>query len=134
MHRHWKPSEMNAGFSSEEETMYSAETAESRNYTSPREGRLQEAGRSQSCVSYSRWAPPGSSDTAARRSLLEKQGSFIHGRKVYSQGAKSNSHGSNDYYSPTVSSIMKTGDNSEHRQQQSGPRQYAVNSSPRWVF
>ncbi|PKI64822.1 hypothetical protein CRG98_014818 [Punica granatum] len=127
--------EMNAGFSSEEETMYSAETAESRNYTSPREGRFQQVGRSQSCVGHSRWAPPGSSTTAARRALLEKQRSFVHGRKVHSQGA--NSQRSNDYFSPTVSSIMKKRNNSEHHQrthQQIRPRQSAVNSSPRWAF
>ncbi|KAK4749071.1 hypothetical protein SAY87_026520 [Trapa incisa] len=123
---------MNAGYSSEEETMYSAETAESRNYTSPKEGKLQQVGRSQSCVSYGRWAPPGSSNATARRALLEKQRSFIYGRKVHSQGASS--HRSNDYYTPTVSSIMKSKNNWEHPHQQSRQRQCAMNSSPRWVF
>lgn len=47
-------SEMHNGYSSEGETKYSAETAESRNYTSPREGNFQQVGRSQSCVNYNR--------------------------------------------------------------------------------
>ncbi|KAM3303015.1 hypothetical protein P3S67_014045 [Capsicum chacoense] len=43
--------EMENGYSSEGEiTMYSAETAESRNFPSPTEGRYQQVGRSQSCV------------------------------------------------------------------------------------
>ncbi|KAK9993101.1 hypothetical protein SO802_022804 [Lithocarpus litseifolius] len=37
-------SEMQHGYSSEAETVYSAETAESRNYTSPREGKFQQVG------------------------------------------------------------------------------------------
>ncbi|KAL5992094.1 hypothetical protein ACLOJK_013008 [Asimina triloba] len=41
--------EFQADYGSEVETMYSAETMESRNYPSPREGRLQPVGRSQSC-------------------------------------------------------------------------------------
>lgn len=121
-------SEMHYGYSSEEETMYSAETAESRNYTSPREGKFHQVGRSQSCVSYSRWGPAQRSSTA-RRELLEKERSFIHGRKVHSRGATSQR--SNDYYSPTVSSIMKKRNNQE---QPSRPRPSAVHSSPRWVF
>ncbi|KAK4800881.1 hypothetical protein SAY86_021368 [Trapa natans] len=132
--------EMNTGFSSEEETMYSAETAESRNYTSPREGRFQNVGRNHSCAGHSRWVPQASSTVTARRAMLEKQRSFIHGRKVHSQGA--NSQRSNDYYNPTVSSIMKKRGNLEHHhlhphQQQQQPtrtRQSAVNSSPRWIF
>ena len=32
--------------------VYSAETAKSRNYTSPREGKFQQVGQSQSCVIY----------------------------------------------------------------------------------
>ncbi|XP_030472814.2 uncharacterized protein LOC115690565 [Syzygium oleosum] len=121
-------SEMHYGYGSEEETMYSAETAESRNYTSPREGKFHQVGRSQSCVSYSRWGPAQRSSTA-RRELLEKERSFIHGRKVHSHGATSQR--SNDYYSPTVSSIMKKRNN---QGQPSRPRPSAVHSSPRWVF
>lgn len=121
-----------------EATMYSAETAESRNYTSPREGKLQQMGRSQSCIGYnSRWE--------TQRSL----GRGGHGKKTYyysqSQGGRQGeaaifSQRSNDYYSPTVSSIMKKR-NSE--QQSSKPsRQNAVaasaasvhHTSPRWMF
>ncbi|KAI4354316.1 hypothetical protein L6164_003188 [Bauhinia variegata] len=120
-------SEMHNGYSSEEETMYSAETAESRNYTSPREVKFQQVGRSQSCVSYNRWGPT-QRNPAARRTMLENQRSFIHGKKMYSQGATSQR--SNDYFSPTVSSIMKR-NNSE---QTIRPRQTAVHSSPKWNF
>ncbi|PON59380.1 Peptidase S1, PA clan [Trema orientale] len=116
------------GYSSEGETMYSAETAESRNYTSPREGKFQQVGRSQSCVSYNRWGAI-QRNPMARRALLENQRSFIHGRKMYSQGATSQR--SNDYYSPTVSSIMKKRNSSE---QNNRPRPSAVHSSPRWMF
>ncbi|KAG2720162.1 hypothetical protein I3760_02G023900 [Carya illinoinensis] len=121
-------SEMHNGYSSEGETMYSAETAESRNYTGPREGNFQQVGRSQSCVSYNRLGI-GQRNSGARRALLEKQRSFIHGRKMYSQAATSRR--SNDYFSPTVSSIMKKRNNLE---QPSRPRQIAVHSSPRWMF
>ena len=34
--------------------LFSAETAESRNFTSPREGKFQQVGQSQSCVIYDR--------------------------------------------------------------------------------
>ena len=116
----------------ERETMYSAETAESRNYTSPRESRFQQqvVGRSQSCVGHHRWAQKS---PAARRALLENQRSFVHGRKVHSQGATSQR--SNDYYSPTVSSIMKKRIGSEQQPMISKPRQSAVvHSSPKWNF
>ncbi|XP_022758717.1 uncharacterized protein LOC111305435 [Durio zibethinus] len=122
-------SEMHNGYSSEGETMYSAETAESRNYTSPREGKFQQVGRSQSCVGYTRWAAV-QRNSVARRALLEKQRTFIHGKKTYSQGATSQR--SNDYFSPTVSSIMKKRNNSE--QPPSKPHQSTVHSSPRWMF
>ncbi|KAE8685845.1 oleoyl-acyl carrier protein thioesterase 1 [Hibiscus syriacus] len=115
------------GYSSEGETMYSAETAESRNYTSPREGKFQQVGKSQSCVGYTRWGVV-QRNPAARRAFLEKQRSFIHGKKTYSQGATSQR--SNDYYSPTVSSIMKN--NSE--QPPVKQRQSIGHSSPRWLF
>lgn len=121
-------SEMQNGYSSEGEmTMYSAETAESRNYTSPREGKFQQVGRSQSCVDYNRWGSV-QRNPVARRTMVENQRSFRNGRKVYSQGV-----GSNDYYSPTVSSIMKKRNSSE---QVNRPRQstVAAHSSPRWMF
>ncbi|MCD7456078.1 hypothetical protein HAX54_030605 [Datura stramonium] len=121
--------EMGNGYSSEGEiTMYSAETAESRNFPSPREGRFQQVGRSQSCVNYNRWGA-GQQDAGARRAMLEQQRNSMQGRNVYSQGA--NSQRSNDYFSPTVSSIMKKRNNLEP---QTRPRQSAVNSSPRWNF
>ncbi|XP_038900069.1 uncharacterized protein LOC120087228 [Benincasa hispida] len=122
---------MQNGYSSEgETTMYSAETAESRNYTSPREGHFQQVGRSQSCVNYNRWGSV-QSNPMARRTMLENQRSFRNGRKMYSQGA--GSYRSNDYYSPTVSSIMKKRNSLE---QVNRPRQStaAAHSSPRWMF
>ncbi|XWS31254.1 hypothetical protein CRYUN_Cryun23aG0061600 [Craigia yunnanensis] len=122
-------SEMHNGYSSEGETMYSAETAESRNYTSPREGKFQQVGRSQSCVGYTRWGAV-QRHPVARRAFLEKQRGTIHGKKTYSQGATSQR--SNDYFSPTVSSIMKKRNNSE--QPPSKPRQSTVLSSPKWLF
>ncbi|KMS96991.1 hypothetical protein BVRB_7g179720 [Beta vulgaris subsp. vulgaris] len=122
--------------SSDGETLYSAETAESRNYTSPREGRFQPVGRSQSCVSYNRWGPVHR-NPVARRTSLEKQTSFMQPRKTYSQGAPS--HKTMDYFGPTVSSIMKKRNNLEQQPQQqqqppSRPRPTAVHSSPRWNF
>ncbi|CAN4101321.1 unnamed protein product [Withania somnifera] len=112
-----------------ETTMYSAETAESRNYPSPKGGRFQQVGRSQSCVNYNRWGPV-SKNSAARREMQEQKRSIMQGRKVYSQGAASQR--SNDYYSPTVSSIMKKRNNLEP--QIRPPRVSAGNSSPRWMF
>lgn len=122
-------SEFHNGYSSEgETTMYSAETAESRNYTSPREGKFLQVGRSQSCVSYNRWETVQKTPVP-RRTVLENPRSFVYGKKVYSQGATSQR--SNDYFSPTVSSIMKKRNSSE---QPSKPLPSAVHSSPRWMF
>lgn len=121
--------EQNEYSSEGETTMYSAETAESRNIPSPREGKLQPVGRSQSCVNYNRWGAV-QRYPLARKAILEKQRSFMQGRKIHSQGA--NSQRSNDYYNPTVSSIMKKRMNSE---QPSRPRPSVVHSSsPRWMF
>ncbi|KAM7264996.1 hypothetical protein ACFE04_002679 [Oxalis oulophora] len=118
-------------YSSEgETTMYSAETAESRNYTSPRETKFQQVGRSQSYMGYNRWGPT-QRNPMARSGITEKQRSFARGK---SQGATSQRSGAGgDYISPTVSSIMKKRNNME-QQQPSRPRQSAVHSSPRWVF
>ncbi|GKV33948.1 hypothetical protein SLEP1_g42382 [Rubroshorea leprosula] len=118
---------MQNGYSSEVETMYSAETAESRNYTSPREGKFQQVGRSQSCVGYNMWGAV-QRNPLAHKTSLEKQRSFVHGRKTYSPGATSQR--SNDYFSPTVASIMKK----RNSEQPSKPRQNSVHSSPRWMF
>ncbi|KAL0389210.1 UNVERIFIED_CONTAM: hypothetical protein Scaly_0278100 [Sesamum calycinum] len=119
-------SELPHEYSSEgETTMYSAETAESRNYTSPREGKFHEVGRSQSCVNYNRWGPT-QRNHVGRGAMQERHRNFTQGRKVYSQGATSQR--SNDYFSPTVSSIMKKRNNVE---QQNRPRQSAGHTSPR---
>ncbi|XVF81221.1 hypothetical protein PTKIN_Ptkin15bG0138700 [Pterospermum kingtungense] len=123
--------EMHNGYSSEEETMYSAETAESRNYTSPREVKFQQVGRSQSCVGYTRWGA-AQRNPVGRRALLEKQRSFIHGKKTYSQGATSQR--SNDYCSPTVASIMKKRNSSEQPSRSRQSRQITAHLSPRWMF
>ncbi|CAI9107394.1 OLC1v1006739C1 [Oldenlandia corymbosa var. corymbosa] len=123
-------SEAHHEYSSEgETTMYSAETAESRNFPSPKEGRFHQVGRSQSCVNYNRWGP-AQKHPAARGTMYEKQRSFMQPRKVHSQGTASRR--SNDYYSPTVSSVMKKRNNLD--QQPTRPRQSAVHSSPRWNF
>ncbi|KAK6141795.1 hypothetical protein DH2020_024470 [Rehmannia glutinosa] len=119
----------NEYYSSEgETTMYSAETAESRNFPSPREGRFHQVGRSQSCVNYNRWGP-AQKNPVGHGAMQEKHRNFARGRKVYSHGATS--HRSNDYYSPTVSSIMKKRNNLE---QPNRPRQSSVHTSPRWNF
>ncbi|KAL3850487.1 hypothetical protein ACJIZ3_012369 [Penstemon smallii] len=122
-------SEVPPDYSSEgETTMYSAETAESRNYTSPRKGYYYNVGRSQSCVNYNRQGSVQRTPIA-RGAMLEKHQSFMPGKKVYSPGATSQR--SNDYFSPTVSSIMKKRNSLE---QQNRPRPSAVHSSPRWMF
>ncbi|XP_042045188.1 uncharacterized protein LOC121791229 isoform X2 [Salvia splendens] len=127
------PVEFPHEYSSEgETTMYSAETAESRNYPSPREGRFCQIGRSQSCVSYNRWGPVPK-NSVARGLNLEKHHNLMQGRKVYSQGATSQR--SNDYYSPTVSSNMKKRNDMEQQQKRRPrPRQSAVYTSQRWNF
>ncbi|CAN8269563.1 unnamed protein product [Cochlearia groenlandica] len=132
----------NHGYSSEEDTtMYSAETAESRNYPTPpttkrefHHHRDNVVARSQSCVSSSRWGTPQKS-LNCRRETLEKQRSFVHGKKLHSQGGATNSQRSNDYYSPTVSSIMKKRNNSSE-QPIFRPilRPRGVTSSSRWMF
>ncbi|KVH94251.1 uncharacterized protein LOC112518563 [Cynara cardunculus var. scolymus] len=114
------------GYNSEgETTMYSAETAESRNFPSPKDGRFhhqQQVGRSQSCVNYTRW---GSGSGSVQRNLNGRRDT-----KGYSQGTTS--HRSNDYYSPTVSSIMKKQTNSERQPYR--PRPMPIRSSPKWTF
>ncbi|XP_042483087.1 uncharacterized protein LOC122063449 [Macadamia integrifolia] len=117
-----------ADYSSEGETMYSAETAESRNYPSPKVEKFQPVWRTHSCGSYSRW-DTAQRNPVARRASLDNQQNFIRGRKMHSQGATSQR--SNDYFNPTVSSIMKKRNNSE---QLNKPRQSAGHSSPRWMF
>lgn len=108
------------GYSSEETVMYSAETAESRNYGSSKEAKFPPAGRNDTCVSYRRWG--------AQREFPEKH-SFNQRRKMHSPGVTSQR--SNEYFSPTVSSIMKKQNNSNEPRR---PRQNAAYSSPRWMF
>lgn len=111
-----------------ETTMYSAETAESHNYPSPKRGNFSRVGRSQSCVNYNRWGAV-QTNPIAQRTMIDNNRSSVQGRKMHSQGATSQR--SNDYYSPTVSSIMKKRNNLE---QPSRPRQHAVHSSAKWTF
>ncbi|KAI7747471.1 hypothetical protein M8C21_030744 [Ambrosia artemisiifolia] len=111
------------GYTSEgQTTMYSAETAESRNYPSPKEGRFhqQQVGRSQSCVNYNRWM-----SGSVQRNPIARRGTY-----GYSQGTTSQR--SNEYYSPTVSSIMKKQNNSERLPNKLRPN--ASRSSPKWTF
>ncbi|PWA56228.1 Armadillo-type fold [Artemisia annua] len=58
--------------------------------------------------------------------------SYMQSRKVYSQGATY--HRSNEYYSPTVSSIMKKRNNMEQQWPNRSRRPTAVHSSPKWAF
>ncbi|RAL43414.1 hypothetical protein DM860_012555 [Cuscuta australis] len=127
-------------YSSEGETttMYSAETAESRNiprssHPPPPPGGGKAVGRSQSCMNYSnRWgaAVQTSSSAAHRRRTTPEKG-----RMVYSHGATA-SQRSNDFFSPTVSSIMKKRINLEVGPRPNRmPRHTPINaSSPRWMF
>lgn len=119
------------GFSSGEETMYSAETMESRNIPSPpKESKLHQVGRSQSCVNYSRWAP-SQRKTTKRRGILQKQHSMIPVRKTQSY-ATALTHKSHEYYSPTVSSSMKKRNDSDQPPVRS--RKNVLQLSPRWMF
>ncbi|CAH9132904.1 unnamed protein product [Cuscuta epithymum] len=126
-------------YSSEGETttMYSAETAESRNIPRssdpPARRGGKEVGRSQSCMSYTnRWGA-AMVPTAHRTTSTPSE----KGRKVHSHGATT-SHRSNDFFSPTVSSIMKKRNNPEMRPKPNSnriPRHSPINpSSPRWMF
>ncbi|XP_065031320.1 uncharacterized protein LOC135653354 [Musa acuminata AAA Group] len=117
------------GCSSMEQTMYSAETMESRNIPSPRKAKLQQVGRSHSCVSYSRWTSSQGPSTA-REAVLRKQHTSIPARKTCSQ-TLALPRKSHDYYSSTVSSSMKKRNGSENPRR---PCQNAVQMSPRWMF
>ncbi|WOL16136.1 hypothetical protein Cni_G24918 [Canna indica] len=117
-----------AGFTSEEETMYSAETMESRNIPISKESKLQQVGRSKSCVNYSRWTSSTQRTPTAPKSAFQKQNTPA--RKTHSQ-TSALPQKSHDYYSPTVSSSMKKRNNSENPRR---PRQSAAQMSPRWAF
>ncbi|XP_008794637.2 uncharacterized protein LOC103710603 [Phoenix dactylifera] len=116
------------GSSSGEETMYSAETMESRNFPSPKENMFQHGGRSQSCMNYSRWNSTRRNSIACN-GTLQKQRTVIPVRKACSQAAALPQR-SHDYFSPTVSSNKKKRNSSE---QLIRPRQSVVQVSPRWM-
>ena len=92
------------GFSSGEETMYSAETMESRNIPSPKEKRPQPVGRSQSFANHSKWDSPKSVESS--KGPPSRSHTFIPLRKPHLQAAAI-SQKSQVYFSPTVSSNMK---------------------------
>ncbi|XP_062190988.1 uncharacterized protein LOC133894832 [Phragmites australis] len=92
------------GFSSGEETMYSAETRESRNTPNPKEKKTDIVGRSQRFVNHSRWDSPKSVDSS--KGVPSKSHSFIPLTKPHLQAAVI-SQKSQDFFSPTVSSSMK---------------------------
>ncbi|WOK94499.1 hypothetical protein Cni_G03201 [Canna indica] len=112
------------GFESGVETMYSAETMESRNIPS-----TQNVGRSQSCVNYSRWNC-SKQNSAARKAALQKQNTIVPVRKSSSQSLALPQR-SHDYCSPTVSSSMKKRNSLEQTMR---PRRNAVQVSPKWMF
>ncbi|RZR87933.1 hypothetical protein BHM03_00015413 [Ensete ventricosum] len=117
------------GSDSGEETIYSAETMESRNIPSPQQNKLQTVGRSQSCVNYSRWTF-GKQNTVARKAVLLKQHTIIPIRKLDSQAAAL-SQRSHDYCSPTVSSSLKKRNSLE---QMTRHHLNVIQVSPRWMF
>lgn len=92
------------GFSSGEETMYSAETMESRNIPSPKEKKPQPVGRSQSFANHSKWDSPKSVESS--KGPPSRSHTFIPLRKPHLQAAAI-SQKSQVYFSPTVSSNMK---------------------------
>jgi hypothetical protein len=92
------------GFSSGEETMYSAETQESRNIPSPKEKKTDKVGKSQSFVNHSKWDSPKSVESSKGPST--RSHTLIPLRKPHLQAAAI-SQKSQDYFSPTVSSNMK---------------------------
>lgn len=116
-------------FDSGEETMYSAETMESRNIPSPLETKYQNVGRSHSCVDYSSWSC-SKHDSAGRKAALQKQNTIIPVRKTSSPAAALHPR-NHDYCSPTVSSSMKKRNNSEQTPRR---RRNTFQVSPRWVL
>ncbi|RZR84683.1 hypothetical protein BHM03_00011553 [Ensete ventricosum] len=120
------------GFGSEEDTMYSAETMESRNIPTPKETNLQQVGRSQSCVNYSRWTSTGRMPTA-QRSASQKQ----HALRALTPACKTQSQTSalpqrsHDFNSSTVSSNMKPNSLENPRRPR---RRSTVQKPQRWMF
>ncbi|KAL8139025.1 hypothetical protein V2J09_005026 [Rumex salicifolius] len=118
--------------SQEKEAMNSAETAESRSNSSPREESLREStGRDQRGVMDDRWGVH--KYHVASKSSVEKRSGLIKPRKSVSQGTTSRR--SNEYCSPTVSSIKKKMNaDLEKAKPATRTRQTVVSSSPRWVI
>uniref|UniRef100_A0A0A9DFA6 Uncharacterized protein n=1 Tax=Arundo donax TaxID=35708 RepID=A0A0A9DFA6_ARUDO len=115
------------GFSSGEETVYSAETRESRNIPSPKEKKADIVGRSQSFVNHSRWDSPKSVESS--KGFPSKSHTFIPLRKPHLQAAAI-SQKSQDFFSPTVSSSMKKRNLSQISMK---PRQSAQVTS-KWII
>lgn len=117
--------------SEEEETMYSAETMESRNMSCSRESSVpvQTVGRSQSCVAYRRWSSPGPGNSGGARRFLRKQQSSLPIRNTSSQNTAART--SRDYLCPTVSSSLKRRNSVEGMIRHN---RSSVRVSPRWVF
>ncbi|CAD5172139.1 unnamed protein product [Musa acuminata subsp. malaccensis] len=116
------------GFGSEEDTMYSAETMESRNIPTPKETNLQQVGRSQSCVNYSRWTSTRRMPTA-QRSASQKQRALTPACKTQSQTSALPQR-SHDFHSSKVSSNMKRNSLENPRR----PRRSTVQKPQRWMF
>ena len=111
--------------SSDGETMCSAETMESRNYSSPRR-----VGRSQSCMSYERFSDGAqTSAAAARRHYSAAVRNVCAHSQAQTMPVNQKSH---IYDSPTVSSAMKNRVGGS--EQRSRPRRMASQVSPRWMF
>ncbi|XP_078434724.1 uncharacterized protein LOC144705776 [Wolffia australiana] len=112
--------------SSDGETMYSAETMESRNYSSPRQ-----VARTQSCMNYQRWSCGAQTSAAVAR--RRSDGGAAERVPAHSQAQTMPvNHKGHIYDSPTVSSAMKMrGDRAEQR---SRPRRMVAQVSPRWMF
>lgn len=126
------------GFNSgDDETMYSAETMESRNIPSPRKAPCNSrvsVGRSQSCVNGTRWSSPGSSavinsNSNNRRGTLTKQTSLVSVRRTNSQTGTQRSH---DFLSPTVASSMKKRNSAEEQRPARG-KQVGNQGPSRWL-
>jgi hypothetical protein len=129
------------GFNSDDdETMYSAETMESRNIPSPRRPRRApynsrvSVGRSQSCVNGTRWSSPGSSAPVNSssnncRGMLTKQTSLVSVRRTNAQAGTQRSH---DFLSPTFASAMKKRNLVEEQKPARG-RQVGNQGPSRWL-
>ncbi|KAF3337211.1 hypothetical protein FCM35_KLT17798 [Carex littledalei] len=116
---------------SEEETMYSAETMESRNISCSKKSSVpvQKVGRSHSCVTYHRWSSPGTGNSGGTRGFLRKQQSSLPVRNISPQNTAFRT--SQDYLCPTVSSSLKRRNSADEMIRH---KQSSVRVSPRWAF